>query len=105
METRPYRRPSLYEARWAGVYVTLLLTVAAVAASWKQVSDGGAWHVAASCFGIGALVGLVFQARARSMRRLRIALDLYAEREMAREPSRRIAAHQLVRGTEIHSAA
>jgi hypothetical protein len=105
MKTKRYRRPSWSVLRPAGLYVAVLLSVAAFAACWLQFLDGGIWQVAISCFGLGAIAGLVWDSRARATCRLRTAVDLYAEREIAREMSRRAGASRMGREAGRHIAA
>jgi hypothetical protein len=76
MKGKPHRRAERSMLKRAVLCLAVLLTGAALfLASWLQFLDGGLWQVAASCFGIGAVVGLIGNARARATQRLRVALD------------------------------
>jgi hypothetical protein len=103
METKRERRLSVL--RPAGLYLAMLLTAALFAACWWQLLDGATWLVVASCFGSGAVLGLAWHSRVRAMQRLRVAVDVYAEREIAREMTRRAGASGMFDEPGRHIAA
>jgi hypothetical protein len=61
--------------------------------------------VAAACCGLGAVAGLVWDRRALATQRLRVVVDVYAEREIAREMSRRAGVSRLGGEAGRHIAA
>jgi hypothetical protein len=69
--------------------IALMISAVVLAATWLQVLESGLWQAPLSLFSAGAVVGLVWDSRARTARRLHAVLDLYAEREIARETRRR----------------
>jgi len=89
MENEHKRRTSRIWPMSLGV--AMLLAGAALAGAWLQLFDGSTWQVPACVFGVGAVMGLVRDSRVRARRRLHSALDIYAEREIARELARRAA--------------
>jgi hypothetical protein len=81
-------------AAWPAAF----LGVGAVAAAWFWLAPGGSvpGPAATAAVAAAALVGLVWQSRARSAGRLRSALDAYAEQEIARGvPRNRHAANRV----------
>jgi hypothetical protein len=79
----------------AGCYLALLLTAGVFAVHSLRLVEGGAWQIPASLFGLSAVVGLVCDWRVRATQRLHAVLDIYAERELARDMRRRAAVRTL----------
>lgn len=67
------------------------LGVAAAAGTWLWLAQGDTMQVslASAVLASTALVGIVWQVRARAARRWRAALDAYVERQIAQERRRK----------------
>jgi hypothetical protein len=79
----PSPRPSLV---WPALSCAgVVLGVAWLGLLWWRPAAGWQEWLAAAVLVLAALLGGVWQLRARALRRLRAAVDAYAEREIARD--------------------